>query len=61
MMHYATVTDGYDIGALISGDKDFMPAMSRVKQKGKRMVSPCSLHMCLHAPVYVSACSCILL
>jgi uncharacterized LabA/DUF88 family protein len=23
---------------LISGDKDFMPAMSRVRQKGKRMI-----------------------
>ena len=34
----AQVTDSYDIGVLISGDKDFMPAMSRVKQKGKRMV-----------------------
>ena len=37
MMHYATVDAGYDIGVLITGDKDFMPAMSRVKQKGKRV------------------------
>ena len=38
MMHYATIEDGYDVGVLVTGDKDFMPAMSRVRQKGKRMV-----------------------
>eukprot|EP00960_Hanusia_phi_P036772 752522-Hanusia_phi.AAC.2 len=32
MMHYASLQDGYDVGVLMTGDKDFMPAMSRVKQ-----------------------------
>lgn len=37
MLHYAT-TDGsgsYDVALLLTGDKDFMPAMIRTRQKGK--------------------------
>ncbi|CAJ1967029.1 unnamed protein product [Cylindrotheca closterium] len=37
MLHYATVPDAYDIAVLLSGDKDFMPAMIRTRQKGRRV------------------------
>ena len=36
MMHYATVPDAYDVAVICTGDKDFMPAMERTRQKGKR-------------------------
>ncbi|CAM9787899.1 unnamed protein product [Pylaiella littoralis] len=42
MMHYATIPDTYDIGVLVTGDKDFMPAMARTRQKGRR-VCLCSM------------------
>mmetsp|Transcript_33876 Transcript_33876/g.82134 ORF Transcript_33876/g.82134 Transcript_33876/m.82134 type:complete len:627 (+) Transcript_33876:64-1944(+) len=37
MLHYATVPDAYDIAVLLSGDKDYMPAMIRTRQKGRRV------------------------
>jgi hypothetical protein len=37
MLHYATVPDAYDIAILVTGDKDFMPAMARTRQKGRRV------------------------
>lgn len=37
MLHYATVPDSYDIAVLLSGDKDYMPAMVRTRQKGRRV------------------------
>ncbi|CAM9093793.1 unnamed protein product [Phaeothamnion confervicola] len=37
MLHYATIPEAYDIAVLVTGDKDFMPAMSRTRQKGKRV------------------------
>lgn len=45
MMHYATVPGAYDIAVLVSGDKDFMPALARIRQKGKR-VALCSMRNC---------------
>lgn len=45
MMHYASVEGAYDIAVLVSGDKDFMPALSRIRQKGKR-VAICSMRNC---------------
>uniref|UniRef100_A0A7S1BIU1 SAP domain-containing protein n=1 Tax=Corethron hystrix TaxID=216773 RepID=A0A7S1BIU1_9STRA len=36
MVHFAG-TDAYDVGILLSGDKDFMPALVRTRQKGKRV------------------------
>jgi len=41
MLHYATVgtnqkDSAYDIAILLSGDKDFIPALVRTRQKGKR-------------------------
>lgn len=37
MLHYATVVpSAYDIAILLSGDKDFMPALKRTRQKGKQ-------------------------
>jgi hypothetical protein len=37
MLHYATVPHSYDIAVLLSGDKDFMPALMRVRQKGRQV------------------------
>jgi hypothetical protein len=37
MLHYATVPNAYDIAVLLSGDKDYMPAMVRTRQKGRRV------------------------
>ena len=37
MLHYATVPHAYDIALLLTGDKDFMPAMMRTRQKGRRV------------------------
>lgn len=37
MLYYATVPDTYDIAVLLSGDKDYMPAMIRTRQKGRRV------------------------
>ena len=45
MMHYASIPGAYDIAVLISGDKDFIPAMSRIRQKGKS-VALCSMRNC---------------
>ena len=41
MMHYAGMDGAYDIAVLLSGDKDFMPALSRVRYRGKQ-VALCS-------------------
>jgi len=37
MLHYATVPNAYDVAILLSGDKDFMPAMVRTRQKGRQV------------------------
>ena len=37
MMHYATTPGAYDVAVLLTGDKDFMPAMVRTRQRGKRV------------------------
>jgi hypothetical protein len=37
MLHYATLPDAYDVAIMLSGDKDFMPALMRIRQKGKRI------------------------
>lgn len=40
LMHYATTAkeeDSFDVAVLLTGDKDFMPAMIRTRQKGKRV------------------------
>lgn len=37
MLHYATVPDAYDVALLLSGDKDYVPAMVRCRQKGRRI------------------------
>merc|ERR1719201_3129111 len=42
MLHYATVPNGYDVAVLVSGDKDFIPALLRTREKGKR-VCICSM------------------
>jgi NYN domain/SAP domain len=37
MLHYATVPNAYDVALLLTGDKDFMPAMIRTRQKGRKV------------------------
>ena len=37
MLHFATVPHAYDTALLLSGDKDFMPAMVRTRQKGRKI------------------------
>lgn len=37
MVHYATVPDAFDVAVLVSGDRDFLPALCRVREKGKRV------------------------
>lgn len=37
MMHYATIPDAYDVAVLISGDKDFLPALLRTRQKARNV------------------------
>jgi hypothetical protein len=37
MLHYATVPNAYDVALLLSGDKDFVPAMVRCREKGRRV------------------------
>lgn len=41
-MHYATVPNAFDIAVLVSGDRDFVPALVRTRGKGKR-VAVCSM------------------
>ena len=45
MMHYASVPGAYDVAVIVSGDKDFIPALARIRQKGKR-VALCSMRNC---------------
>jgi hypothetical protein len=42
MLHYATVPSAFDVAVLVSGDRDFIPALVRTRQKGKR-VAICSM------------------
>lgn len=37
MLYYATLPNAYDIAVLVSGDFDFMPALLKVRQQGKRV------------------------
>eukprot|EP00546_Thalassionema_frauenfeldii_P000696 CAMPEP_0178938608 /NCGR_PEP_ID=MMETSP0786-20121207/26426_1 /TAXON_ID=186022 /ORGANISM="Thalassionema frauenfeldii, Strain CCMP 1798" /LENGTH=625 /DNA_ID=CAMNT_0020617347 /DNA_START=225 /DNA_END=2102 /DNA_ORIENTATION=- len=37
MLHYATVPNAYDVAILLSGDKDFMPALIRTRQKARKV------------------------
>jgi len=37
MLHYATVPDAYDIAIILTGDKDFLPALKRTRQKGRKV------------------------
>ena len=42
MLHYATIPHALDVAVLVSGDRDFIPALLRTRQKGKR-VAVCSM------------------
>eukprot|EP00934_Nitzschia_sp_Nitz4_P006947 Nitzschia sp. Nitz4//scaffold86_size83305//2958//4889//NITZ4_005247-RA/size83305-processed-gene-0.91-mRNA-1//-1//CDS//3329559205//6937//frame0 len=37
MVHYATIPNTFDIAVIISGDKDYIPALVRCRQKGRRV------------------------
>ena len=43
--HYASTEGAYDVAVLLSGDKDFMPALQRIRYKGKQ-VALCSMRNC---------------
>ena len=51
MLHYATVPNTYDTAVLLSGDKDFMPALIRVRQKGRK-VAICSMKSGVNRALY---------
>lgn len=42
MLFMATVPNAYDIAVIVTGDKDFMPALRKTREKGKR-VAICSM------------------
>ena len=42
MLHYATLPQAFDVAVLVSGDRDFMPALLRTRERGKR-VAVCSM------------------
>eukprot|EP01041_Mallomonas_annulata_P004803 gene4803-9578_t len=51
MLYMATIPDGYDIAVILTGDKDFIPAMQKTRLKGKRvalcsMRNSCNLDLC---------------
>jgi uncharacterized LabA/DUF88 family protein len=37
MLYMATVEDGYDVACILTGDKDFIPAMQKTRLKAKRV------------------------
>jgi uncharacterized LabA/DUF88 family protein len=37
MLSMATVPEAYDIAVIVTGDKDFIPAMKKTREKGKRV------------------------
>jgi uncharacterized LabA/DUF88 family protein len=37
MLYYATIPDSYDVALLLTGDRDFVPAVIRCRQKGRKM------------------------
>ena len=43
MLYKATVPGAYDIACIVTGDKDFIPALQKTRLAGK-MVALCSLH-----------------
>ena len=39
MLYLATVPDAYDVAVIITGDKDFMPAMQKTRLTGMLFIS----------------------
>ena len=37
LLHYATIPDAFDVAVVLTGDKDFLPALSRTRQKGRKV------------------------
>jgi hypothetical protein len=37
MLYYATVPEAYDVALLLTGDRDFLPAIIRCRQKGRKI------------------------
>jgi hypothetical protein len=54
ILYYATVPDAYDVAVVLTGDKDFVPALQRVRQMGKKVAicssrSACNqVWLCVH-------------
>ena len=36
MLYMTTVPDAYDIGIIVTGDKDFLPLLEKVRLRAKR-------------------------
>ena len=53
MLHYATVPNAYDVAILLSGDKDFLPALLRTRQKARK-VAIVSMRSACNAALYKS-------
>lgn len=49
MLHYATIPGSMDICILLTGDKDFIPACLRVRQKGVQLAVVSMRHGCNRA------------
>ena len=62
MLYMATVPDAYDVAVIITGDKDFMPAMQKTRLTGKRdnwVVLCCVVFLCF--VLYCMALCCVTL
>lgn len=53
MLHYATVPNAFDMAVILTGDKDFVPALVRTRQKGKEVVI-CSMKSGCNRVLYES-------
>lgn len=53
MLHYATVPNAFDMAVILTGDKDFVPALIRTRQKGKEVVI-CSMKSGCNRVLYES-------
>ena len=55
MLHYATVPQYYDVALILTGDKDFLPAMIRTRQKEGRTVGLVSMKQSCNRALYETA------
>ncbi len=64
MVYMSAIPDAFDIAVIITGDKDFIPALQKVRQRGKRTAicsirnscnryTQCTISMPLYLYVYI--------